>query len=209
MCYRSPQLNIGACLQEIKVRTYEIFLNPERKNQMKISTYISTTLDGFIAREDGSIDWLATTAIEGEDFGFGEFNLTVDAIVMGRKAFETIHNFGSWPYGSKPVYILTSRPQDLPEKGTRNLQPIAGTPGEIVQQLSGKGYDNVYIEGSKVIQAFVCAGLIDHFIITRVPVLIGQGIPLFGPLEKDVKLQHVFTRVYPNGFEQSDYQVIR
>ncbi|QIN84319.1 dihydrofolate reductase [Rubrobacter tropicus] len=177
---------------------------------MKATVYIATSLDGFIAREDGGIDWLPgeEDAQEGEDYGYQEFIDTVDAIVMGRNTYELASSFGSWPYGGKPVVVLSSRRVDIPDAIAETVESMPAEPREVVRRLAERGFGHLYVDGGKTIQGFLGEGLIQRLIITRIPVLIGTGIPLFGPLPHDVRLRHVETRQFENGLVQSEYEVL-
>lgn len=176
---------------------------------MKASVYIATSLDGFIAREDGGIDWLeATQAASGsEDYGYQAFMDSVDVLVMGRNTYELVLTFGEWPYATKPVVVLSSRAMVIPDRLPKTVEAMTGTPAEVTQQLAARGWTHAYIDGGKTIQAFLNAGLIQELIISRIPVLIGRGISLFGPTAADVPLQHLDTRSYPTGLVQSRYRV--
>lgn len=136
-----------------------------------------------------------------------EFIATVDAIVIGRKTFETVLAFDAWPYGIKPVVVLSTRPSALRAPDGAVCDMMAGTPSEVVARLSARGFEHLYVDGGITIQGFLEAGLIQRLIITRIPVLLGRGIPLFGPLSHDVRLEHVGTRSYPSGLVQSEYLV--
>lgn len=176
----------------------------------KCSVFIATSLDGFIAREDGGIDWLSSPDMEseeGEDYGYHSFIKTVDAMVMGRNTFELVLTFGEWPYGKMPLFVLTNQGVKIPEKISETVSQMAGEPQEIVQQLEEKGYHHFYIDGGKTIQGFLHAGLIDEMTITTIPVLIGSGIPLFGPVSNDIKLALLQSRSYKNGIVQNQYQI--
>jgi dihydrofolate reductase len=172
---------------------------------MRASVFIATSLDGFIARQDGALDWLPADG--GEPHGYTEFMATVDAIVIGRKTFETVLTFDEWPYGKKPVVVLSSRPADLAAPAGAVCDMMAGTPHEVVARLSQRGMKHLYIDGGVTIQRFLEAGLIQRLIITRIPVLLGSGIPLFGPVSRDIRLEHVATRSYPSGMVQSEYLI--
>lgn len=172
---------------------------------MKASVFIATSLDGFIARQDGSLDWLPMNG--GEPHGYTEFIETVDAIVIGRKTFETVMAFPNWPYGKKQVVVLSSRPEDLAAPAGAVCDMMGGPPREIVSGLSERGMKHLYIDGGVTIQRFLEASLIQRVIITRIPVLLGSGIPLFGPLSRDIRLEHVATRTYPSGMVQSEYLI--
>jgi dihydrofolate reductase len=172
---------------------------------MMCSVFVGTSLDGFIARPNGDLDWLPEGG--GEPHGYQEFFDSIDSLVIGRKTFETALSFNAWPYGDKRVVVLSSRPLDLSAAGVSTVEQMAGPPAEIVSRLAAKGARHLYIDGGITVQRFLQAGLIQRLIITRVPVLIGEGIPLFGSLPRDVRLHHVATRQYPSGLVQSEYTV--
>ena len=170
--------------------------------RMRASVFVGASVDGFIARKDGALDWLPQ---EPEPHGYEEFIATVDTIVMGRGTFETVMGFGAWPWAPRMrVVVLSSRALELPKQ---NVEQMNGEPSEIVANLDAKGAKHLYIDGGVTIQRFLRAGLIQRLIVTRVPVLIGEGIPLFGSLPHDVRLKHVATRTYPSGLVQSEYEV--
>jgi dihydrofolate reductase len=133
---------------------------------------------------------------------------TVDALVIGRKTFEKVLTFDPWPYGSKRVVVLSSQPLDLSKVVGGIVEQMAGSPAEIVSQLAASGAKNLYVDGGITIQRFLHAGLVQRLIVTRVPILIGSGIPLFGAVPHDVHLKHVYTRHFPSGLVQSEYQVL-
>jgi dihydrofolate reductase len=172
---------------------------------MKASAFIGTSLDGFIARTNGGLDFLPPGG--GEPHGYDEFMATVDALVIGRKTFETVLTFDGWPYGEKPVVVLSGRPLAPAPPGAA-VERMSGAPAEIVSQLAARGIRHVYVDGGITIQRFLQDGLIQRLIVTRVPVLIGTGIPLFGRVPSDIVLRHVGTRQYASGLVQSEYEVI-
>ena len=183
---------------------------------LKASVYIATSVDGFIARKDGGLDWLpgaARTAgdedeIALEDFGFQEFLDTVDVLVMGRNTYEAVLGFGQWPYGSKRVIVLSSKPIQIGEDQAGTVEWRSCSPPDLVKELSESGVEHIYVDGGKTIQGFIEAGLIQEITITKIPVIIGRGIPLFGPLSTDIRLAHIETRSFANGLVQSKYRVI-
>jgi dihydrofolate reductase len=174
---------------------------------MKVSVFVGTSVDGFIARQNGDLDWLPAGG--GEPHGYAEFIASVDTIVIGRKTFETVLAFETWPYGDKRVVVLSSGSVDLSVALARGgvVEQMGGLPADIVSALAARGERHLYVDGGITIQRFLRAGLIDRLVITRVPVLIGDGIPLFGSLPHDVRLRHVATRYYPSGLVQSEYEV--
>lgn len=185
---------------------------------IKVSIYIAASLDGFIARPDGALDWLPgadgagggtdrdSVDGAGEDYGHGAFMKSVDTLVMGRHTFEQVLTFGDWPY-EVPVVVLSSQPVDIPASLLDRVDVQSGTPAEIVARLEGRGVEHIYVDGGITLQRFLRAGVVGQLIVTRVPVLIGSGIPLFGPLDGDIALHHVETRSYPSGLVQSIYTI--
>ena len=165
---------------------------------------MGTSLDGFIARTNGALDFLPAGG--GEPHGYEDFMATVDALVLGRNTFDTVLAFDTWPYGTKPVFVLSTRPL-APVPAGAVVETLSGSPASIVMQLEARGIEHIYVDGGITIQRFLRAGLIDRLIVTRVPVLIGSGIPLFGPLERDIRLRPVATRQYASGLVQSEYEV--
>ena len=172
---------------------------------LKASVFIATSVDGFIARANGGIDWLPMGG--GEDHGYDAFMATVDALVIGRNTYETVLSFGAWPYGPKPVFVLSTRPLESPAPAGAVLAVMSGPPAQVVATLTSRGYRHIYVDGGITIQRFLEAGLIQEMTITRVPRLIGGGIPLFGALPRDVPLHHVRTTHYPSGLVTSVYLV--
>jgi dihydrofolate reductase len=173
---------------------------------MKLSVFIGASLDGFIARKNGDLDFLPPGG--GEPHGYNEFIASVDVIVIGRGTFETVLTMKPWPYGDKRVVVLSSRPVDLSAVVGGVVEQMAGSPAEIVSKLAATGANHLYIDGGITIQRFLRAGLIQNLTITTVPVLIGDGIPLFGSLPHDIRLRHIATRHYPSGLVSSEYHIV-
>ena len=172
---------------------------------MKLSVFCGVSVDGFLARLDHTFDFL--DAGGQEPHGYEEFYGSVEVVVIGRKTFEVVRAFDKWYYGKKPVIVLSSRPLDFSSIEGGVVEQLSGEPSEIVAQLKARGFQHAYIDGGITIQRFLAAGLIDRLIVTRVPVLIGTGIPLFGPLPHDILLRHVATRTYRGGLVQSEYEL--
>jgi dihydrofolate reductase len=176
---------------------------------MKVTVFIAASLDGFIARTDGGIDWLDAAA-DGpdEDYGFAAFMKTVDALVMGRHTYEVVRKFGTWPYGKKPVIVLSSKKVEIPKELAKTVSTMSGKVDAIISTLATREMKHLYVDGGVTIQKFLNSGAIQRVIITRIPVLIGTGIPLFGKLENgDVSLKHIATRTYGSGLVQSEYEI--
>lgn len=172
---------------------------------MKASVFVGTSLDGFIARKNGALDFLPAGG--GEPHGYDEFFASVDALVIGRKTYETVLAFDDWPYGKKQAIVLSRRKLAAAPRGAA-VERMAGEPAKIVAKLAARGLRHIYVDGGITVQKFLRAGLIQRIIVTRVPVLIGSGIPLFGALSRDIRLRHVATRQYPSGLVQSEYAVL-
>jgi dihydrofolate reductase len=177
---------------------------------VKCSVFIATSLDGFIARQDGSIDWLTGAADTGgaEDYGYKEFFDSVDTLIMGRNTYELALTFPEWPYGDKRMIVLSSGSPRIPEALAGSVEVSSATPADLVRQLAERGAQHAYVDGGKTIQGFLRAGLIHEMTITRIPVLIGDGIPLFGSLDGDMRFNLVETKSYPSGLVQSKYRMI-
>jgi dihydrofolate reductase len=173
---------------------------------MRASVFVGISVDGFMARPDGSFDFLPHDG--GEPHGYEEFFASIDALVIGRGTWETVAGFDTWPYGDKRVVVLSSRPIDLSKFPDARVEQMSGDPRDIVSRLDAQGVQHAYVDGGITVQRFLRAGLIQRLVVTRVPVLIGQGRPLFGPLDADVKLRHVATRSYASGLVQSEYVVL-
>jgi dihydrofolate reductase len=170
---------------------------------MQLSVFCGVSVDGFLARTNHALDFL--DAGGAEPHGYEEFFASVDVLVIGRKTFEVVLGFAKWPYGKKAVVVLSSRPLDFSSIKGGVVEQMAGVPAEIVTQLKARDFKHAYIDGGITIQRFLSAGLIDRLVVTRVPVLIGEGIPLFGLVPRDITLKHVATRTYRGGLVQSEY----
>ena len=170
------------------------------------SVFIGTSVDGFIARPNHDLDFLPPGG--GEEHGYREFIDSVDALVIGRNTYDKVLEFDPWPYGKKPVVVLSAGPFDRPSSKDAVVERLSGTPDEVLDKLASRGWTHVYVDGGITITRFLAAKLIQRLVITRVPVLIGTGIPLFGVLPGDIKLTHVVTRSYQSGLVQSEYRVV-
>lgn len=174
------------------------------------SVFIATSLDGFIAREDGGLDWLdqANAGLApGEDCGYSEFMASVDALVMGRHTFEKVLGFPEWPYADKPVWVLSRTLQTLPTGLPLSVRLLNATPAEVCEQAAAQGWQRLYVDGGLTLQAFLAAGCLSDLTVTVIPVLLGRGRRLFGDAGHDVGLTHVATKAYPFGFVQNTYRV--
>ncbi|GAA2904779.1 dihydrofolate reductase family protein [Streptosporangium fragile] len=169
------------------------------------AVFIATSLDGFIARPDGDIDWLTDRGAQAGDMGYQAFMDGIDTIVTGRATYEKVLTFGAeqWPYDGKHVAVLSTRMDaDADDRVT-----VHRDMDRLVRDLTGRGSKSVYADGGQVVQSFLRAGLLDEITITTVPILLGAGLPLFGTLGRDVELTHRSTDVFGGGFVQTTYTV--
>lgn len=172
---------------------------------MKNYIYIAESLDGFIATSDGGVDWLHDLPNpEASDYGYTDFMQNIDAVVMGRNTFQVVLGFGKWPY-DKPVFVLSRTLQKVSEDLKDKVEIVSGDLRALIGKLHGQGYLNLYIDGGKAIQGFLAEDLIDELILTRIPILLGKGISLFGELKQSQKFTHKNTQIYNNALVKSTY----
>lgn len=172
--------------------------------------YCGVSLDGFIARADGAIDWLEIETSEADgDMGWSGFLASVDHIVMGRATFEQFVGFGVWPYESLRITVLSSTRATVPMEMREKAECSALAPTELLAKLAADGHKRVYIDGGKTVQSFMREDLIDELVVTTLPVLIGDGISLFGPIPADMAWQHVSTEAFVSGFVRSTWRRLR
>lgn len=183
--------------------------NP-RVRGVKCSAFLAASLDGFIADEHGSIEWLEELnrlVPAGEDCGYSEFSAQVDALVMGRNTFQQVLRFPEWPYRGKTVFVLSTSISSMPAEACDHAMLLNAPPSEVVGLLEKRGHKHLYIDGGATIQGFLAAGLLDEITITHVPIALGRGTPLFGPESGHVRFELMRSRSYPFGFVQNTYRV--
>lgn len=170
------------------------------------AAFLGMSIDGFIAGPDGDLSWLDATPNPSElDFGFGAFIDSIDAIVMGRRTFETVLSFdGDWPY-TKPLIVMSSSIDVVPPAAL-HTEISSLSPAELVADLKARGMSKVYVDGGSVVTSFLEAGLLDEITISTIPVALGGGTPLFGALSTAQWFNHVSCEVYDNGLTQSVYR---
>lgn len=171
--------------------------------------FMAMSLDGYVARRDGGLDWLMKHQTEGEDHGYDAFMASVDGLVMGRGSFETVAGFDEWPY-QKPVIVMshTLTDADIPATLRSKVRLSAQTPDALMHELEVEGWSRAYVDGGKIVTSFLQAGLIADITLTHIPMLIGEGLPLFGALDRDIDLKHIETRSFPSGLVGSRYDVL-
>lgn len=167
---------------------------------VRFAVYIATSLDGYIARADGGLDWLAP--FEGEDHGYHAFVAGVDALVIGRGTYDTVLGFPAWPYGDKRVIVCTRRPA-APGHGE---EIWSGAPADLAARLDGEGVRRVYLDGGALVSSFLRERLVDELTLHLIPVLLGDGIPLFARGLPETALRLVESKAYPSGLVQLHYR---
>lgn len=183
---------------------------------MKCSVYIAATADGFIARKDGGIDWLETAGDPEKGVGEGYIDIetfiaTVDCMIMGRKTIEAISGFNltpeQWPYGDLKVIALSRSLKEPPDNLKGKVEMYSGDLPALLDRLEQEGHKSAYVDGGSTIQSFIKHGLISEIIVTQMPILIGEGQPLFGETQRDVRLSDPSVVVCPSGYFQLRYTV--
>jgi dihydrofolate reductase len=171
----------------------------------RCSVFIATSLDGFIARRDGSIDWLSAVERPGQDYGYARFFADVDALVLGRRTYDTVLGFPSWPYGDKRCVVVTHNPPEA-RHGERFH---SGAPAPLLEQLHADGVRRVYVDGGATIRLFMRDGLIDDITLSIIPVILGDGIRLFDDGVPERKLRLERSEAFPSGLVQLTYGCLR
>ena len=184
---------------------------------MKCSVYIATSVDGYIATVDGGVDWLHTTGNseadmgDNPDMGFGSFINSIDCMIMGRKCMEVISSMNltpeQWSYGDIHIVVLSNTVKEPPENLSGKVEVYSGEIPALIEQLVSRGYKHAYIDGGSTITSFINLELINEMTITKAPVLLGEGIPLFGKINKSVKLENAKSTAFSNDFIQIKYGV--
>jgi len=184
---------------------------------MKCSVFIATSADGYIATKGGEIDWLENAGEpnvdmgEQLDMGFNNYLASVDCMIIGRKTMEKISSFNltlnQWPYGNLPIFVLSNTLKAPPSNFISKVEIYSGEIPLLISRLIVEGFQHAYIDGGMVITSFLNLGLINEMIITQAPIFLGEGRPLFGRLNKQIKLKDSLVKTFPNDFIQIQYKV--
>ena len=168
----------------------------------RLSVFIASSIDGFIADEHGSLDWLEDAAAPAEDYGYDDFLADVDALAMGRGTYDHIAHLDPLPFGDRPVYVFTRRPCE-PRDG---VHFCSGTPQQALLSWRARGHRRVYVDGGQLIASFLRAGLIDDMLLTTAPVILGGGTPLFPATGRRTGFRLVDVRSWPSGMVNRYYE---
>lgn len=176
---------------------------------MKCSVYIATSADGYIATLNGEVDWLHNAGnleveMGSEDMGFKDFMDSVDCMIMGRKCMEMISSMNltpdQWFYGDMRIVVLSNTVQEPPENLRGKVEMYSGDINKLISRLEKDGLMHSYIDGGRTITTFLNLGLVNEMTITKAPVLLGEGIPLFGKIKHRLKLENTEVKTFPNDF---------
>ena len=172
---------------------------------MFCSAYLGMSLDGFIAGPNDELDWLEQVdKLEGEDFGYAEFMESVDALIMGRRTYQTVADLGvGWPY-ALPVVVMSSRVIEVPDE-VAQCEVSSNTPAAMISEAEDRGWSKLYIDGGQLVSSFLNEGLLDELIVSVLPVALGSGISAFAGLVGNHWLNHESTKTIDNGMVQLRY----
>ena len=155
----------------------------------KIILYIASSLDGYIARENGDVDWLP----ENTTSGYDEFYKTIDMVVMGKKTYEQVLTFGAYPYKDKKSYVFTRNNEQTKDQNTEFVFDIDKF---VKENISNSGKNIWLVGGAEIISSFLNRGFVGEVILSIVPVILGKGIPLFKNIQNETKLELIKTTEY-------------
>jgi dihydrofolate reductase len=167
--------------------------------EVRFAVFCAVSLDGYIARPDGSIDWLAP--FQDEEHGYTVFFAGIDALVIGRGTYDTVLSFPEWPYGNKRVIVCTTRP--LP--AAHGEEMWSGPPRDLAERLDREGVRRVYLDGGALVRGFLREGLVDEWTISVIPLILGAGRPLFTSGLPEMPLRLVEAKSLPSGIVQLRY----
>lgn len=172
-----------------------------KDSKVKISAFIATSIDGFIARKDGSLDWLDGVQATDEDCGFQGFYAGVDTIIMGRKTYEVVSSFSEWPYTEKRVIVLSYSLSEF----NPHAECYAGDIKALIERLASEGVKHIWVDGGICINSFVKERLIDEMTLSIIPVILGSGIRLLNEFDKDYPCKLMRSQAFSNGIVQTTY----
>ena len=169
-----------------------------------VRVFIACSLDGFIAGPGGDLSWLPAPEV-GEDYGYAAFMAETAALLLGRATYDVAAGFDSWPYGTLPVFVATSRP--LPG-APAPVRAVAGTPSQLLDAVRARTDGAIYLDGGSLIRAFLDANLVDELTVTIVNVILGDGVPLFVGVAEPHRLRLTAATPYPSGLVHLRYTAI-
>lgn len=171
----------------------------------KVSVYIATSIDGYIARKDGNLDWLQYGHTGDEDYGFKKFINSIDALILGRNTYQVVSDFDEWPYKEKRVIVLSNTLKAV----RKEAELFCGELSELLSKLHSENIKHVWVDGGLTASKFLEAGLVNELTISIIAMVLGSGIPLFSIMNREHKCRLVTSQAYPSGLVQLKYEVIK
>ncbi len=171
----------------------------------KVSVYIATSIDGYIARKDGNLDWLQYGHTGDEDYGFKKFISSIDALILGRNTYQVVSGFNEWPYKEKRVIVLSNTLKEVREEA----ELFSGELSELLSKLHSENIKHIWIDGGITASKFLEAGFVDELTVSVIAMILGSGIPLFSVMNREHRCRLVTSQTYPSGLVQLKYEVIK
>lgn len=170
----------------------------------KVILYIATSLDGYIAKPNDDLSFLSIVEQEGQDYGYAEFVKTVDAVIVGRKTYEKVISMGfNFPHADKDAYIITRTPR----QNIGSVKFYTGDLKTLIDKLKSEKGKHIFCDGgAEIVNELLKADLIDEFIISVIPILVGNGTKLFEDGRPELKLELVSTKQFDKGLTQLHYK---
>ena len=176
-------------------------MDPTKRS--KVSIYIATSIDGYIAKKDGNLDWLQYGHVGDEDYGFKKFSSSIDALIFGRNTYQVVSGFEEWPYKGKRVIVLSNTLKDVRKEAELFCGPLT----DLLSKLHSENTKHIWVDGGVTASKFLEAGLVDELTISIIATVLGSGIPLFSNMNQEHKCRLISTQSYPSGLVQLKYEV--
>lgn len=173
-------------------------------NRPKVSIYIATSIDGYIARKDGGLDWLDQVGGFDEDYGFKKLLGNIDALIIGRKTYEVATTVPD-PYPGKRVVVLSNSLNSV----RNDMELYQGDLTDLLTKLHKDGIKHVWIDGGMTISQFLSSQMVDTMTLSIIPVILGSGIPLFNVIDKEIHCRAISSQTYPSGLVQLRYEIVQ
>lgn len=174
--------------------------------ERRVVVYIAQSLDGYIASEDDDISWLSMVEAPGEDYGYGAFIEGVDTVIMGRRTYEKVKDFGEhFIHEGRKCYVISKSIVG----SDRNVEYYGGTLRELVERLKSQPGRDIFVDGGgETIRSLRDEGLIDDYVVSIIPIMLGRGIRLFPETDKEMRSVLILKdcRAFPSGLVQLSYQ---
>jgi len=172
---------------------------------MKVTYYVASSIDGYIAKENGDVSWLDDLGISMEETGYDHFFSSVDGLVMGRNTYNFVFDYGTWPYEDKPAWVCTSTELNVME-GCQLQKAIK--PSDVVKEAGELGLKHLWlVGGGKLAGSFIQEKMLTHLSISQMPIILGSGIKLVDGLTESIRLKSGKVQQYQSGFSQLEFEI--